>query len=202
MITDVGAVEAGDEYPRSVQIEPGEDFGTRRGVCGGGQRNAGDVRKALVQRRQAQIFRTEIVPPLRHAVRFVDGKQGDTGLFEQTLKTRCEQAFRCDIQQLELAGYKLALDLHRRCIVEAGVQKLGGNAQFLQGSNLVLHQRNQRRHHHRAAIAQQRRDLEAHRFAAAGGHQHQRVTACNQGIDDGRLVTTEFGVAENTAEQT
>ena len=123
------------------------------------------------------------------------------GLFEQALKTRRQQAFRRDVQQLQLAGDEFALDLHGRCAVEAGVQKLGGNAQFLQRRDLVLHQRDQRRHHHCAAVAQQRRNLEAQRLAAAGGHQHQRVVAGNQGIDDGRLVAAEFGIAEHTAEQ-
>ena len=122
-------------------------------------------------------------------------------LFEQALKTRREQAFRRDVQQLELAGDEFALDLHRRCAVEAGVQELGGDAQFFQRRDLVLHQRDQRRHHHRTALAQQRRNLEAQRLAAAGGHQHQRVAARHDGVDDGRLVAAEFGVAEHTAEQ-
>ena len=200
-VADVGAVEAGDEHARGAEIEPGEDFGARRGVGGGGERDARHVGKAFVQGRQAEIFRAEIVPPLRHAVRFVDGEQRDARLFEQALKTRGEQAFRRDIQQLELAGDEFALDLHRRRAIQTRIQKLGGDAQFFQGGDLILHQRDQRRHHHRAALAQQRRNLETQRFATAGGHQHQRVAARHERIDDGRLLAAKRGVAEDAVEQ-
>ena len=154
-----------------------------------------------MQRRQAEVFRAEVVAPLRHAVRLVDGEQRDAGLFEQALESRREQAFRRDVQQLELAGDEFAFDLHCRCAVEAGIQKRRGDTEFLQGCNLVLHQRNQRRHHDRAALAQQCRDLEAQRLAAAGGHQHQRVVARHQRIDDGGLLAAERGIAENAVEQ-
>jgi hypothetical protein len=96
-IADVGAIEAGDENPRGTKVEPGEDFLTCCGVGGGGERDARDVGKAFVQRRQAEVFRTEVVPPLRHAVRFVDGEQGDAGLVEQALETWCQQAFRGNV---------------------------------------------------------------------------------------------------------
>ncbi len=33
-VADVGAVEAGDEDARGAEVEPGEDFGPRRGVGG------------------------------------------------------------------------------------------------------------------------------------------------------------------------
>ena len=41
--------------------------------------------------------------------------------------------------------------------------------------HLVLHQGDQRRDHHRQPLEDQRRDLVAQRFAAAGGHDRQRV---------------------------
>ncbi len=154
-----------------------------------------------MQGREAEVFRAEIVPPLRHAVRFVDGEQRDAGLFEQALKARGEQAFRRDVQELELAGDEFALDLHCRRIVQTGIQERRRNAQFPQGRDLILHQRDQRRDHHRAALAQQRRNLEAQRFAAPGRHQHQRIAARHQGIDDGRLLAAKRGVAEDAVEQ-
>jgi hypothetical protein len=46
-----------------------------------------------------------------------------------------------------------------------------------------------------------RRNLVAQRLAAAGRHQHQRVAACHQGVDDGRLLAAERGVAEDAVEQ-
>ena len=50
-------------------------------------------------------------------------------------------------------------------------------------------------------VAQQRGNLEAQRLAAAGGHQHQRVAARRDGVDDGGLLAAERGVAEDTVEQ-
>ena len=50
------------------------------------------------------------------------------------------------------------------------------------------------------AGAQQRRDLVAQRLAAAGGHQHQRVAAGDDMVDDLFLRAAEGGVAENVAE--
>jgi hypothetical protein len=200
-VADVGAVEAGDEHARGAEIEPGEDFGARRGVGGGGERDARHVGKAFVQGRQAEVFRAEVVPPLRHAVRLVDGEQRDAGLFEQALKARREQAFRGDVEQLQLPGHEFALDLHRRRVIQARIQEFGRDAQFFQRRDLVLHQRDQRRHHHRAAFAQQRGNLEAQRLAAAGRHQHQRVAARHEGVDDGRLLAAKRGVAEDAVEQ-
>ena len=143
-VADVGAIEARHEYLRGVQIKPGEDFGTRRGVGRRGKRDARHIGKAFVQGRQAEVFRAEVVSPLRHAVRFVDGKQRDAGLFEKTLETRREQAFGRDIQQLQIPCRECALDLHGGRAVEAGIQKRCGDAQFLQGRDLILHQRDQR----------------------------------------------------------
>jgi hypothetical protein len=134
-------------------------------------------------------------------VRLVDSEQCHACLFEQALEARREQAFRRHIQQFQLPGYEIAFDLHRRCTVEAGVEERRRDAELLQRRDLVLHQRDQRRHHHRAALAQQRRDLVAQRLAAAGRHQHQRVAARHDGVDDGRLLAAKRGVAEDAIEQ-
>ena len=150
-VTDVGAVEAGDEHARGAEIEPGEDFGTRRSVGRCGQGDPRHIGKALVQGRQAEVFRAKVVAPLRYAVRFIDGKQRDAGLFEQALKAWREQAFRRDVQQFQIAGHEVALDLKRRRALLAGVQEFGGDPEFLERRHLVLHQRNQRRHHDRTA---------------------------------------------------
>ena len=66
-----------------------------------------------------------------------------------------------------------------------------------QRRDLVLHQRDQRRHDDADAFAQQRRDLVAQRLAAAGRHQHQRVAAADDVLDDLGLLPAKRGIAEN-----
>src|SRR3546814_4688956 len=62
-------------------------------------------------------------------------------------------------------------------------------------------QRDQRGDHDPAALAQDGRDLVAQRLAATGGHQHQRVVAAGDVVDDGGLLAAEGGVAEDLLER-
>jgi len=66
-----------------------------------------------------------------------------------------------------------------------------------QGRDLILHQRNQRRDDHADAVAQQRRNLERERLAAAGGHQYQRIAAGHNVLDRFALQVAELVVAED-----
>ena len=74
----------------------------------------------------------------------------------------------------------------------------------MQRTDLVVHERNQRRDNHRHTMAcvlpGNRGDLVAQRLTAAGGHQHQSVTAFQDMVDDGGLRATKFGVAKNAAQ--
>ena len=49
-------------------------------------------------------------------------------------------------------------------------------------------------------MAHDGRHLVAQRFAAARGHQHQRVAAATNVLDDGRLLAAEVVVAEDLAQ--
>ena len=59
------------------------------------------------------------------------------------------------------------------------MQRAGGNAKLAQRGDLVVHQCDQRRNDNGGAGQAERRDLVAQALAAAGGHQHQRVTAAD-----------------------
>jgi hypothetical protein len=74
-VADVGTIEARNKHPRALEREPVHDLGARLRVCSGGERDARHLRETLVQYRQLQIFRAEIMPPLRNAVRLVNGEQ-------------------------------------------------------------------------------------------------------------------------------
>ena len=59
-----------------------------------------------------------------------------------------------------------------------------------------MHQRDERRDDDGGAVllllAHDGRDLVAQAFAAAGGHEHQRVAAADHMLDDGLLRSTEM----------
>ncbi len=76
-VADVGAVEGADEVACFLKVQALGDLALGRRVGGGGQRDPGDLRPTLVQHGQLAVFRAEVVAPLRHAMRFVDGEQGD-----------------------------------------------------------------------------------------------------------------------------
>ena len=83
---------------------------------------------------------------------------------------------------------------------EGGVEKARPHTQLAHGVDLILHERNQWRNHNAATGSRQSRDLIAQRFAAAGGHQHQGITATGNLINDIGLLTTEFTVAKHVSQ--
>ena len=196
-VADVGAVEAGDEMARFVQRQALRDFASGGRGGGGGQRDARHVGPALVQHRQAQVFRAEVVAPLRHAVRFVDGEQRDAAAFQQLQTAVGQEAFRRHVQQVQLARQEGPLHVAGDLPFLGRVQERGAHAEFGQRVDLVLHQRDQWRHDDAGAFAHQRGDLIAQRLAAAGGHEHERVAAADHLVDDGLLVAAEGFVTED-----
>ena len=71
-IANIRAVEAGNEDLRRFEPEPLGDLFACHRVGGGGERDARHLRIAFVQLRELDVFGTEIVSPLRNAMRFVD----------------------------------------------------------------------------------------------------------------------------------
>ena len=74
-VTDVGTVKAGNKLARLLQRQPLDNLASRGRIRRGRQRDAWHVRKAFMQYRQTAILWTEIMPPLRNAMRLVNGKQ-------------------------------------------------------------------------------------------------------------------------------
>ena len=86
-VADVGPVEAGTK----TRLRPGpggRGFAAGGGVGGGGEGDAGYRRVALVQGRKLQVFRAEVVAPLRNAMGFVDGEQGQLAGFVEGVEER------------------------------------------------------------------------------------------------------------------
>ena len=85
-VADVRAVKTGEKDARLVQAQASQNFTTRRLVGGGSQRDTRHVRVTFVQRRKLQVFRPEIMAPLRDAMRFVDGEQGQLAGFAERVE--------------------------------------------------------------------------------------------------------------------
>ena len=103
-----------------------------------------------------------------------------------------------DVEQVELAGEVGALDSGRaRPACWRGVEVGGAHADAHEGVDLVVHERDERRDDDAGALAQQRGDLVAEALAAAGRHEHDRVAAAGDLVDDLGLLAAEGVVAED-----
>ena len=199
-VANVRTIEAGDEDARILQAQPGDDLFARQRIGGGGERDARNARIASLQQRQLEVIGPEIVAPLRHAVRLVDGEERDARLVEE-LEAACgHEALGRDVQQVEFARQQRLLNCSRGARRKRGVEEGRAHAELRERRHLVLHQRDQRRHDDARARAHQRRDLVTERLACAGGHQHQRVASVDDVADDGLLPVAKRRIAECVAE--
>ena len=128
---------------------------------------------------------------------FVDGEQRDAAAVQQLQAAVGQEAFGRDIQQVELAIQERLLHVAGHAPFLRRIQERRAHAQFRQGVDLVLHQRDQGRHDNARAFAHQRGNLVAQRLAAAGGHEDEGVAAADHLIDNGLLVAAEGFVTEN-----
>ena len=141
------------------------------------------------------------MPPLGDAMGLVDRDQRESPVamegIEHRQRASGEQAFRCDVEQIEATFAQVHLGRPGFLLILTGIEVGSSDAGFSQRADLVVHQRDQWRHDDRGAGAQQRRNLEAQRFAATGGHQHQGVATGCQMFDHRLLLAAEAGIAEN-----
>ena len=196
-IADVGPIEAGQKHPALLQPQALADLLAGAGVGGGGKGEAGDGSEALGQQRQLQILGPEIVPPLRYAMGFVDGEQGQGQRLQPIEKAGAQQSLGGDIEQIQLALLKGPPHGGSLRGLQRGVEGGGPHPRLAQALHLVLHQGDQGRHHHPHPAAAQGRDLITERFATAGGHQHQGRTAAHHVLDNLLLGSAEGPVAEH-----
>ena len=99
------------------------------------------------------------MPPFRHAMRLINGEEGDLPLRQEIAKVRGRGTFWRDIEQVEIARTKAG---HRLCpiIIRRG-ERGCANAHRIGGAHLILHQGDERGddnacpgpHHRRQLIA-------------------------------------------------
>ena len=199
-VEDVRPVETGKETLGALQVQALDDLFAGAHVGGGGQGDARHMREQLGQLAQLQVFRAEVMAPLRHAVGLVDGEQRDVQLAQEIEHARLHQALGRQVQHLQLTAAHAPGQLTLLLGVQGGVQRGRSHPKLIERGDLVVHQRDQRRNHHREAGAQQPRHLKTQRLAAAGGHQYQRIAAVGHAFDDCCLAPTETVVADDILE--
>ncbi len=193
-------MEAGDEHRRVLHSQRAQDVGPGAPIRGRRQRDARDAGKAIGEARERAVLRTELMAPLRHAMRLVDREQRERDAREPVERAVAEQAFGRDIQQVERALRQITRDLARLVRIKLRVQRAGGDADLTKCRDLIVHQRDQRRDDDRGARPAQRRHLVAQALAAPGRHQHQRIPARHDMTHHGFLGAAKGGEAEHAAE--
>ena len=184
----------------SLQAEPGGDLAPGRQIGGRGQRDPGHVGPARVQHGKLEIFRAEVVAPLRDAVRLVDREQGERDLVEPVEEPVAQEPLGGQVEQVELARGGLPANPALLLGRQARVQERRAQPQLAQRHHLILHERDQGADHDRRAGAQQGGDLVAQRLAAAGRHDHERVAAPHHAAHDRLLLTPEGAEAEDVVQ--
>ena len=196
----VGAVKAGGEGFRLGHRKGGQDVGAGAVVGSRGEGDARHAGQAVGQAGQQPVFGAEFVAPGGNAVGLVDGDQRQGTPAEAFEQGASEEAFGGHVQEFETAVRHLVAGGGLGVLVEFGVQGGGFNAELAEGSDLVVHQGDERRDDQAHAVAAQRGQLVAEALAATGGHEHQRVAARHDTLDAGRLQTAKAAKAEHPAE--
>ena len=207
-VADVGPVKAADEQPCVFELQPLDDVGARQVIGRGREGDARHARIALVQHRERAVLGAKVVAPLAHAMRFVNRKQRQVPTLVQTVeqaqKARRVQPLGRGIEQRDVAGLQAQLHVLRLVKTQGGVQKRRVHPRLMQRAHLVVHQRNQRRddygHPAPLLLAHDGGHLVAQAFAAARGHEHQRIATANHMFDDVLLGASELLVAKDVVQ--
>src|SRR5712692_9889733 len=139
-IPQVGPMEAGDVLVRVAQPELIDNIVTH--ALGGACSKSCDVAVGKMEPEAAQlpVFRSKLVPPLRDAVRLVNGEKRDRDALEPTDCVCAREPLRRKIQQPVLALASLAHN-HRLLVSrQRAVQQGSYNSHLGKLGDLVLHQ--------------------------------------------------------------
>ena len=147
----IGPGETVDEHLGPADVQRLQDVGAGAGIGGGGQGHGRHRGEARLQPPQIAIVGPEVMPPLRDAVRFVDGDEGQVQLGQPVEQPGRGQPLGRDIQQLDLAGPDTRPEGGAGLGIERGIQSRGGHAQLVQRGDLIAHQGDERRDHQRQA---------------------------------------------------
>src|SRR5690606_25493926 len=100
-VENIRPVETRKKALGIFQLEPLDDFFPGALVRSGGQSDAPYGREKLRQLPQLQVFGAEIMPPLRYAMRFINGEKADLQALQESQHTRLDQALRRQVEHLD-----------------------------------------------------------------------------------------------------
>ena len=161
-----------------------------------GKGGDGDPGKEIPQLREGTVVGPKFMPPFTDTVRFVNDEVVKPDIREDRAHPLRVEAFGGEVEEVDLPGieppYDLAALLRR---LHRG-EHLRAHPLGFETLDLVVHEGEQRGDDDGRASHQQGGQLVGERFPAAGGQDHQQVTAREDGIDGFLLQRTEGVMAE------
>ena len=164
---------------------------------GGGQRDDGGGPERREPRAEKAVVGPEIVPPVRDAVRLVDGDEGHCPLRQHLGEAGDAEPLRGDEEEVELPVEVVAADLTGGQPVDPRVDPLGGETQSPEARRLVLHEGDEGGDDERRPCARDPRELVAERLPGPGRHDEERVFPLRHRTADRLLEGAERVVAED-----
>ena len=194
---EVRAVEPGHRLVGVAQTQKAHDVAPHaRGGRGGERRDdrtRGQLRDEVAD---GEVRRTEVLPPLRHAVRLVHSHERDARGSGELEEARIGKALGRHVH--DLVGPLRRTAQHGGLLAgrERGVQIRPAHARVDERAHLIAHERHERADHKREAVQHDAGHLIADRLARARGHDRQRVAAAKDGRDHALLPRPEASVSE------
>src|SRR5579885_3622396 len=99
----IRSIKPGDEMARFAKPELSNNISANKGSSRCRQRNHLRTPNTLAGLPKPQIIRSEIVPPLRNTVSFVDREKADLGIAQDIAKPFAAKSLRRYIEQLIIA---------------------------------------------------------------------------------------------------
>ena len=195
-VPDVRPVEPGHTTRSVPKAQPLDDVGAglRVGRCGeSDHRDTGEER---AQFPEADVFRPEVVPPLRNAVSLVDGEQADAYSRKPAEERVGHEPLGRYIEQVKLPRMQSCQHPSGFGLAEGGIVEGGAHPVGDESVDLVLHQGYQGRYDDADAGPVESRDLVADRLPPAGRHQDEIILAPDQSLHDLLLERPERIEAE------
>ena len=147
LIPEVRTIEARYELLRLLQAELRNDVVAHSLSSRRSQRDERHGWHAAPHVAQRPIIRTEVVTPLRYAVRLIHRHKTNIQRPQKVPEVWQRQSLRRQIKNLKVAAPRPILYTHYLGVCQCAVDEFCCNAVCLKRIHLVFHQRNKRRYH-------------------------------------------------------
>ena len=137
---EIGPVEGAYEDLRLAHEKPGDDLGAGRRVRGRRDGDRLDAVQRLGDLAQPQIFGTEIVSPLRDAMRLVDGEKVDRSAAQFVEHVVAQEPFGRDVEEPQRPIAQALGDPAALSGVGRGIEARRLDAELPELRHLVAHQ--------------------------------------------------------------